>query len=1175
MLTSAIPQIPDVNQLHGASGEAGDVVPPVPMFAVESKLYAYGFDTQGDQAGSSVAAEGDYLVVGAPYASHDGNPGGAAYVYLRDSVGTLGDVSDDTWDLTEILAGAEPDGGFGHSVSISGHTIVVGANTGDGNAGSAYVFARNESGWSQQQILIAEDAEHDDYFGGSVSIDGDTIVVGAYGDDDGGSRSGAAYVFTRNEGVWTEQQKLIAADARDNDYLGWSVSISGDTAVVGAYGDDEYTGSAYVFTRNESGWSQWQKLVANDAASWGHFGQSAAISEDTIVVGSHGDDYYAGAAYVFTRSQSGWNEQQKLTANDAESGDCFGHSLMVDGDTIVVGAPWDDDGGWSSGSAYVFTRSVKHWSQQEKLHNAALTDHANFGKSVAVSGDTIVVGAYGNGSGGPFSGAAYGYGRNGAAWTQSTTDLSIAPEFGPFGVPEDRFGTSVAVDGDYVVIGAPHRGRDFLYGAGAAFVYLRQRNGTPDDRSDDTWQYQATLTAQDADSGDWFGSSVSIDGGTIVVGAYTSDGGGAASGSVYVFTSIAGTWSQQQKLTASDAAAGASFGRSVSIDGNTIVVGATGTDGGGPHSGAAYVFSRSGDTWIERQKLTAADAASGDVFGREVAIDGDTIIVTATGNDEIASNSGAAYVFGLEDATWSQRHKLTASDAANGDYFGYSVSISGDTVIVGAVLADGHPGDAGAAYVFARNGDTWSQQQKLTRADPAHQQRFGGSVSVSGEIAVIGSLTGSAHVFVRRGAEWNQYQELELDEPNAVDCFGCEVAVSGDTVAIGAPRDSDGGHDSGASYVFGPAVDFGDAPDAASGTGPGNYNSLLTDDGPRHMIVPGLMMGSGVDGERDAWQGANVDGDDVDDLSGDDEDGIANPSTALALQVDNVPLVSVTVTNTTGNVASLYGWIDYNGDGVFDNGSERASVAVPDGVEDGVATLVFPAVPDRASRDTVARFRLSTDSRVSQPTGVVEDGEVEDYPVTIYDSTPWRNPALHEDVNDDGHVTSLDVLLLIVDINRGGIRTLPSVHQSDETPAPFLDVTGDNSLAPMDVLSVIACLNSIERASEGEGEAAAPFLPGIPPRIGRSAPIVSPSISMPALLPHLPTLERDRVPLPTTAIDQFYAAYGRSLGQSRQTARSASHSETLADMALNDGPYADADASRGLLPDLLETDALN
>jgi len=241
---------------------------------------------------------------------------------------------------------------FGVSVAISGDTAIAGAYGDDDTRGSAYVFTRSGSTWTQQQKLTASDGESGDLFGRAVAISGDTAIVGVYGDDDRGANSGSAYVFTRSGGTWTQQAKLTASDGAAGDYFGSSVALSGDTVVAGAGSDDSHRGSAYVFTRSGSTWTQQAKLTASDGVGGDQLGYSVALSGDVAIAGAFADDSYRGSAYVFTRSGSTWTQQAKLIADDGITSDMFGHAAAISGDSIIVGAPYDDS---YRGSAYIFT----------------------------------------------------------------------------------------------------------------------------------------------------------------------------------------------------------------------------------------------------------------------------------------------------------------------------------------------------------------------------------------------------------------------------------------------------------------------------------------------------------------------------------------------------------------------------------------------------------------------------------------------------------------------------------------------------------------------------------------------------------------------------------------------------------------------------------------------------
>ena len=743
----------------------------------------------GDFFGFSVSISGNSVVVGAYLDDNGGTNSGSAYVFTRSGV---------SWTLEAKLTAddAEADDWFGRSVAISGDSVIVGAereNEGGDTSGSAYVFARSGSSWSQQDKLTANDAAAFDNFGRSVAISGDSVVVGAFQDDDDGSNSGSAYVFTRSGSSWSQQDKLTANDATADDYFGFSVAISGNSVVVGALDEDDESGidpgSAYVFTRTGTSWSQQQKLTANDAAGGDFFGWSVAISGDSVVVSAIGDSI-SGSAYVFTRSGSSWSQQDKLTANDAAAGDTFGLSVAISGDSVVIGASGDDDGGSRSGSAYVFTRTGSSWSQQDKLtaNDAAAND--SFGHSVDISGDSVVVGSYKDDDDGADSGSAYVFTRSGSSWSQQ--DKLTAND----AAANDQFGVSVAISSNTVVVGA-HQDDDGGADSGSAYVFTR---------SGSSWSLQAKLTANDAAAGDRLGWHVAISGDSVVVGALHDDDNGTSSGSAYVFTRSGSSWSQQDKLTANDAAANDTFGASVAISGDSIVVGAVQDDVVGTSSGSAYVFTRSGTSWSQQDKLIAGDAEAGDSFGRSVAISGDSAVIGATGNDDSGSNSGSAYVFTFSGTSWSQQDKLTANDAAAFDSFGISVAISGNSVVVGTDLND----NSGSAYVFTRSGASWSQQAKLKAGDATAGDRFGASVAISGDSVVVGAFadddgglnSGSAYVFSRNGTTWSQETKLTAGDAAEIDHFGNSVAISGDSVVVSAYLDDDDGNSSGSIYIY-------------------------------------------------------------------------------------------------------------------------------------------------------------------------------------------------------------------------------------------------------------------------------------------------------------------------------------------------------------------------------------
>lgn len=395
-----------------------------------------------------------------------------------------------------------------------------------------------------------------------------------------------------------ETVKLTDIDADELDHLGTSVAVHGGTLIAGAFRDshgaETNAGSASVFVRDAGGWTQVAKLIGSDTASCDYFGSAVAISGDTAVVGArhHSPDGLseAGSAYIFRRDEGGanaWGEVAKLTAGDAEAGDSFGLSVAISGDTVVVGAAWENANGlYHAGSAYVFMRDsggADAWGQVAKLTASDAAEKDEFGTAVAIEGDTVVVGAVG--------------------------DL--------------------------------HPG---LPGMGSASIFMRHLGGA------DTWGPLTTITGSDIEAGDEFGASVVISGDSLVVGVAGSTGEKA-----YVFErDLDGddAWGQAAKLTASDAGSKDDFGRSVAIDRDAVVVGAEFGDVGGlSAAGSAYVFLRDQggpNAWGEAAKLTASDADNEDRFGVSVAIDNSIAVFGADGDDDLGfTNHGSVYVFEL------------------------------------------------------------------------------------------------------------------------------------------------------------------------------------------------------------------------------------------------------------------------------------------------------------------------------------------------------------------------------------------------------------------------------------------------------------------------------------------------------------------------------------------------
>jgi len=310
---------------------------------------------------------------------------------------------------------------FGISVSVSGDTAVIGASAKNSGRGAAYVFVLSGGLWSQQQELTASDGAAFDEFGVSVSVIGDTALIGAISKN---AYQGAAYVFVLSGGVWTQQQELTASDGAAGDCFGGDVAVSDDWAVIGAVEKNNDRGAAYVFVLSGGVWSQQQELTLSDAAAFDEFGASVSAIGDTAVIGAVGKNAYQGAAYVFVLSGGVWTQQQELTASDGAAGDGFGSSVSMSGDLALIGAGGKTvNSQVSQGAAYVFALSGTTWTQQQELTASDGGVFDQFGNSVSVSGNTVVIGAASKTiNSQPNQGAAYVF----AATQPAITGLSVS-----------------------------------------------------------------------------------------------------------------------------------------------------------------------------------------------------------------------------------------------------------------------------------------------------------------------------------------------------------------------------------------------------------------------------------------------------------------------------------------------------------------------------------------------------------------------------------------------------------------------------------------------------------------------------------------------------------------------------------------------------------------------------
>jgi hypothetical protein len=357
--------------------------------------------------------------------------------------------------------------------------------------------------------------------------------------------------------VWLVDE-LKGSDTVGNDQFGTSVAISGTSAVVSGCNHASAAGRAYVFTKSAKGWKQTAELEGSDTVTGDEFGGSVAVSGTNVVVGASDHAYFAGRAYVFTKTVTGWKQTAELESSDTVA-DGFGESVAVSGTTVVVGAVYHAN---EAGRAYVFTKTATGWKQAAELEGSDTEAGDDFGYSAAVSGTTVLVGAGGHAN---EAGRAYVFTKTVTGWKQ-TAELK-----GVDTVAGDWFGESVAISGSLAIVGA---GND-ASAAGRAYVFTKTATG---------WKQAAELKGSDTEAGDDFGGSVAVSGTTAIVGA---SGHAGAAGRAYVFTKTATGWTQAAEVDGSDTVAGDWFGESVAISSSLAIVGA------GNHAsaaGRAYMF---------------------------------------------------------------------------------------------------------------------------------------------------------------------------------------------------------------------------------------------------------------------------------------------------------------------------------------------------------------------------------------------------------------------------------------------------------------------------------------------------------------------------------------------------------------------------------------------------------
>ena len=731
-----------------------------------------------DTFGISVDVDGDTAIVGAQSQKVGQNGGqGAAYIYVRNG---------STWSLQQMLTasdGQERDA-FGAEVALEGDTAFVTsytANTVGKGDGKIYVFKRTGTTWTQTQTLVPNDpiTGAGEAFGSALAIDNGTLVAGAFNKSVNNAPYGAAYIFTGSGGTWTQQAKLFDPTSTVNDKFGFSVDISGNSVIVGTPGQnglgaEDGRGFAYIFTGSGSSWTQQQKIISSDRAAGDSFGIDVAIDGDTAAVGASEKDSLKGGVYIFTRSGGSWTQRTKINHPLTSQLNRFGLSVDLEGRILAVTVPRLETQPNPTRGVIVYSGSGATWNQIDFLETSG-------SYCVDIDNNTIISGQQSSGS--SSNGEAFIHATSGTASNQIKLvagDVSA----------NRNFGRRVAISDKFALTG------------GSGGVNLFVRNGM-------SWSFSKKVTSSFAeDSSTLLQGGLAISDNFMVVGSSSAKVGGVSSaGAVYTFRLINGEFVDEQRIVSPDGAtANEFFGEILAATDNTLVLGnPTHKENSNDAQGAVYVFVRNGNAWQFQQKLTASDGKALDRFGTDVDISEDTIVV-GTG----VPLKGKAYIFTRSNGTWTERQIISASDGTNSDYFGRTVAIQKDTIAVGAVRSvnTGSRFLNGAVYVVTRTGNTFTEQQKIFVENNDNINTFGKSIAVSNDKIIIGANTlnpfkGIVYVYQSNGSTWRRIGRLDAADNNGNDNFGDSLDASGNTVIVGSPNASINGiMNVGAAYVF-------------------------------------------------------------------------------------------------------------------------------------------------------------------------------------------------------------------------------------------------------------------------------------------------------------------------------------------------------------------------------------
>ncbi len=715
------------------------------------------------QFGTSISIDGNRALVGSP------NAVGMSAVYVFE-------YTDDLWVKTDVIT-PNIDDFYGVSVSLYGNRAVIGApysNTVD-------VFELQDNSWVKTARLTQEDVSG---FGSSISVFGDRLIVGVHTLP--GDYFGTAYIYDLIDGVWSLSKKLSSQNISTDSQLFSTVSLSNNFALVGASYENNRTGAVYAYQFQNQEWQSFDKLTASDASANGLFGSSLAMSNNKLVITSPGKELTnkeKGSAYVFEYINQSWEETTQLSVMNEVGDSVFGVSVDMNDSSILIGSYNQVSFNGTPGSAYLFDKDSGSWSLTQKLLPNDVNAGRAFGVSVSLANGHILIGNPADSQQASTSGAIYSFETNNNTVTQKQKIFAEGATF-------FAFARAVSIDGDRALIGS--MGDERNSHRGGAYIY---------DKIQGVWTLTTSLKPLTPDFPEIVGLSVSLFGDRAMVSATSSD---TNTGAVYVFDLVNDQWSQSSRITLNEDGFSSSFGSSIDLQNNRVIIGDFSDNELAENSGAAYIYELVDGNWTKVIKLKPSNPSIGGNFGSSVSLSGDRVLIGANGN-----GAGSAYVFDLIDGEWIESQLLTANQIYFDGNFGISVSLDGDSALIGANQDSENGYHSGSAFVFERINNNWLETGKLVASDGVADDSFGVSVSLSNNIALIGSsgkfnsvATGSGYLFSKTDGTWLEKIKLNASDKKSGDEFGFAVSLSGNNALIGSYRDDDKGIDSGSAYVY-------------------------------------------------------------------------------------------------------------------------------------------------------------------------------------------------------------------------------------------------------------------------------------------------------------------------------------------------------------------------------------